>query len=405
MGVEGTGPFDNDDAWVFLNELGDRISPAKSVRQALARLRATDRPYDIDEACTAWAACELVAIAASGGEGYGEDALAFEAAARLRPTEKLIRECLAIVPRIACDASALAPLFDDSADARESLASTRERLERGLTRGRLPRLRVPKIKSVPAYAIDLGAAWLAAVWHRNELWVLERRYDERPAAIAPEDKGVLLTCWFLGDPRAAFTSLGRTKLDGGLALPYPHVTIAAWGCHSNSAQGSFERAYALHHGDALDLVDHETALRYPFRPELTLDGLMAILAPYAGGGAIDRPKAPTPDALREAFLKRCKPEWASLLAGEGGGPFSFGVGEWSGVAGFVRHQLRTGALRTDWHNEGMCLGDDLAKYFLTGIVAASFGAIPKDDVPPKLRKLVQSLRPELTQLLFTTLVR
>ena len=113
MAIDGFGPFDNDDAFTYVNEFLDEPSPAKSIRAALAPLQQ-DRYHQVDEVCNAWAACELVAISVTGGRGYEPEDFGYESAARLRPNKELIAECL----------SALNFVLDDNSELRELVAAT-----------------------------------------------------------------------------------------------------------------------------------------------------------------------------------------------------------------------------------------------------------------------------------------
>ena len=72
MGAFDLGPFDNDCALDFIDEFLDVESPIRSIRAALARLDENCY-HQNDEVYQAWAACELVAIVSSGGEGYDAD--------------------------------------------------------------------------------------------------------------------------------------------------------------------------------------------------------------------------------------------------------------------------------------------------------------------------------------------
>ena len=81
MGTWGFEPLENDSALDFVDEFLDVESPAGTIRSALKALNK-DGYHDIDVVAHAWAACELVAIASTGGDGFDPDDVPYEAAAR-----------------------------------------------------------------------------------------------------------------------------------------------------------------------------------------------------------------------------------------------------------------------------------------------------------------------------------
>lgn len=100
MGTWGSGPFDNDAAADFLDEL--QSAPARVVAKALRDVAKAPagKHLDIDEAGAAWAACELVALAFGyGGSATVEDAV-LDAAARLAPKEEQRSLALEVLARL-----------------------------------------------------------------------------------------------------------------------------------------------------------------------------------------------------------------------------------------------------------------------------------------------------------------
>lgn len=398
MGVSGLGPFDNDSAIDFVDEFIETASPAGSIRAALAPLKE-DRYHEIDEVCHAWAACELVAIAASAGEGYDTDDACYEAAARLRPNRKLIGECLNALPRILDDDSELSELVD--AELREvvdaNVAGTRVRLERGLTVDGFPRLKVPKIRALQVYAVPVSGKWMLVLYDYTLLHVLDTVYDEQPANLDDISTGgatVLFNCHHM-EGMDDFTALGRLRPEGALIESYSFVTISRWSCSSSSDMGNFETSYRLNRGGKFEEFSHEDVRDYPFCPDLLPEKFAELLGRHVAGRAVELPPLPTPAELRDEFMDRCKEKWAPYLAGDGGGPFSFPHVYHYDVSPYVRYWIKE-LMSTDWVNKGMCLPDDLWKYFMTGCVGACVGAYPEDKIPEDLLPLLEPLRAQVT---------
>ncbi len=136
---------------------------------------------NLDEVYQAWAACELVSIASGGGEGYDADDLHYEAAARLRPNRKLVDQCLKTLAHILDDNSELSDLVDaeQRIGVETNLAQTSARLKQGLALDKFPRLKVPKIKAMHAYAVAAGGKWFVALYDYSNLIVLDAVYDQQ----------------------------------------------------------------------------------------------------------------------------------------------------------------------------------------------------------------------------------
>ena len=136
MGAWGEGPFDNDAAADFLDEIAS--APAQGIDRALRLIdRAAATQYiDNDDACAAWAACELIALSfgqgRAGSEKHEDVAGVLEG---LEPDDSQRIRALSILSRLADrETSELAGLWADAADGARSpldlaLADLRSRLE------------------------------------------------------------------------------------------------------------------------------------------------------------------------------------------------------------------------------------------------------------------------------------
>ncbi len=119
-----------------------------------------------------------------------------------------------------------------------------------------------------------------------------------------------------------------------------------------------------------------------------------LIEDYAANGTLGLPPVPTPTELRDEFVGGCQREWARYLDGDGGGPFSFPYLYASDISNYILPWIKI-HLRTDWTNTGMCLPDDLHRYFLTGVVAASIGAYAENETPETLVPILGSLRAQI----------
>ena len=394
MGTWGFEPLENDSALDFIDEFLEVESPAAAVRSALKALNM-DGYHDIDVVAHAWAACELVAIASTGGDGHDPDDVPYEAAARLRPNKKLIGQCLDALPRVFDDESELSDLVEDEqrADVEQAIASTRRRLEGALELDKYPRLKVPKIKALHAYAIPAGDRWMVALSDYVRLAVLDIILDEKPDSLEElslNEAAVLFRCRYMG-AIDELDRLGRFRPAASLAEPNGFVIITRHGCMSGSDTGSFETSYLLELNKKWTQLHYEDARNYSYCPELMPDVLRSTLLAYAATGKLELPALPTPAELRDEFLAGCSEEWSPYLEGDGGGPFSFPRVYAFDMSRYLQFSINF-HMRKGWTNAGMCLPDDLNMYFLAGMVAACVGAYPEADVPDSLRPLVGELR-------------
>ncbi len=397
MGVSGPGPFGSDSALDFIDEFLDVESPISSIRAALARLDE-DGYHQIDQVYQAWTACELVSIASSGGEGYDADDVHYEAASRLRPNRKLLDQCLKTLAHILDENSELSDLVgaEQRISIETHLAQTKIRLKQGLALDKFPRLKVPKIKAMHAYAVAAGGKWFVALYDYSNLIVLDAVYDRQPESVEQvptDDMAILFNCRYIGSVDE-FELIGRLRPAEALTEAYEFVTIIRCSCTSSSDMGNFETNYWLNRGRQFTQHGYDKVREYPYCPEIWPEQFADLIEGYADSGTLGLPPVPTPTELRDEFLAGCQGEWARYLAGDGGGPFSFPHLYASDISFYIMPWIKL-RLRTDWTNTGMCLPDDLNNYFLAGIVAASVGAYVASEVPESLVPILQPLRAQI----------
>ncbi len=397
MGTFGAGPFDNDSALDFIDEFLDVESPIRSIRAVLARLDE-DCYHEIDDVYQAWAACELVAIVSSGGEAYDADDLHYEAASRLRPNRKLVDQCLKTLSHILDENSELSDLVDaeQRIDVEANLAQTNAHLKQGLALDKFPRLKVPKIKAMQAYAVAAGGRWVVALYDYSNLIVLDAVYDQQPESVEQipiDDMAILFNCRYLG-PVDDFAALGRLRPSEALTESNAFVTIIRFACTSSSDLGNFETNYWLNRGRQVTEHHYDDVREYPFCPQLSPEQFTELIEDYVASGRLGLPPVPTPTELRDEFIEGCQGEWARYLDGDGGGPFSFPYLYASDISPFVLFWIKN-HLPTDWTNTGMCLPDDLRRYFLAGVVAASVGVYAESGVPESLVPMLEPLRAQI----------
>jgi len=133
MGTWGPGPFDNDAAADFIDEL--QASSSRLVAKTLRAIAGAPvgKYIDVDEGGAGWAACEMVAIAfGHGGTAVLDDNI-LDLAAKLRPKEEQRLLALEALQRIADRAnSELAGLWHEGSDGAQfdaALESLRSRLQ------------------------------------------------------------------------------------------------------------------------------------------------------------------------------------------------------------------------------------------------------------------------------------
>jgi hypothetical protein len=114
MGAWGAGPFENDGAAAFLDEVYG--SPSRSVTKAFQRIvkAPPGHSIDVDDGSAGWAACELVAVAFGRGMADGLEDRTLDAAAKLPAKEEQRLLALEVLARIATpETSELAALWHE----------------------------------------------------------------------------------------------------------------------------------------------------------------------------------------------------------------------------------------------------------------------------------------------------
>lgn len=177
MGSFGTGPFDNDAAADFLDELSS--SPSRALTRTLKALgkQASDEYLDIDDAAAGWAACELVALTHGYGVFSTLEGVVIDALVKLKAKEEQRQFALEILPRIGKSrVSELADLWEEAGDASlltNLLKDLKERLEAASAGPRdIPKAKVGDIICFPAP--DNSSEWLRTQFRRHSATTIKR---------------------------------------------------------------------------------------------------------------------------------------------------------------------------------------------------------------------------------------
>lgn len=390
MGTFDSGALGNDAALDFVAEFHDVESPAGAIRAALKPLGKKGF-IDVDDVYRAWAACELVAIAADDGAGYDPDDESYEAAARLRPTKKLVAQCLAVLPAVLGDASELKALVDETGDrgTAEQLAKTQRHLESALGRSKFPRLKVPRDRAYWASAIPVADRWMIVLEDHTTVYALDIVLDAAPtdlSAVIDADYAVCYACraWPVEE---TFGRLGRVRPPRERIADYAYVTDIGVSCLGPEEPGlAVHGRFFINRGRDFEQASYETAKDYPYSPpSVAIEPLVAALTEYVETGTISAARVPTPEERRERYVSECMREWETSLQGEGGSPFSFPVMNRESTGRYYRGWFNR-FLQQRWDNEAHCLRQDFWAYELIGFFAASIGVFPKDRMPEALRE-------------------
>jgi hypothetical protein len=187
MGTWGSGPFANDAAADFLDQL--HAGPARAVAKALRDITKMQagQYIDVDAGGAAWAACELVALAFGQGDSAALDDSILDVVGRLAPKEDQRRLALEVLTRIADPAtSELAGLWHEGAEGPQfdaSLKHLRTRLESASNGPReLPKAKRGDVICLPA-ASDSLEVFLVQVVGPGELAVFEGTHLNDSAAL------------------------------------------------------------------------------------------------------------------------------------------------------------------------------------------------------------------------------
>lgn len=187
MGTWGPGPFDNDAAGDFLEEL--RAGPARVVARALREIAKTPAGtyIDVDAGGAAWAACELVALAFGHGDTAAVGDTVLDSAGRLAPKEEHRRLALEALSRIADPAtSELAGLWHEGTEGPRfdaALTDLRARLEAASDGPRaIPKARTGDVIGLPVASASPEMIVVQVVGP-GELAVFEGTHHGDPEAL------------------------------------------------------------------------------------------------------------------------------------------------------------------------------------------------------------------------------
>jgi hypothetical protein len=188
MGAWGRGPFDNDAAADFIDEL--QSSPSRFVAKALTALsnEPTGKYLEIDDGGKGWACCELTALAFGRGDTSSIDDSILDIIAKLKPKEEHRKLALEVLPRLADrSTSELSALWHEGTEGAKfdaAIENLRARLEDASSGPReLPK---PKIGDVIALAAETGSNDLVVVQvvGTGEVAVFEGIFSDQQEALA-----------------------------------------------------------------------------------------------------------------------------------------------------------------------------------------------------------------------------
>ena len=188
MGTWGPGPFENDAAAAFLDEL--QSSPSRFVAKALGGIveTAPGQPIDVDAGGAGWAACELVALAFGHGDSDGLNDAILDAGTKLKAREDQRLLAVTALPRIADRAaSELARLWHEGSEGPgfdASLAQLGTRLAAASEGPRVvPRAKKGDVIGFPT-APDATDLFAVQVVGPGEVAVFEATWPDEAAALA-----------------------------------------------------------------------------------------------------------------------------------------------------------------------------------------------------------------------------
>lgn len=293
MGTWALSAFDNDMAADFLAEAAE--APSRAVRRAFATARRQN-PVDDDEAQEAWAAAELVAIAAGHGRDTPEDAA--QLAQNLEPTAALREAAATVVRKLMDPACELTKLWAEAGQGPAYTAALAHLLER-LGRDPVPPPPAPRRGDVywlDGVTVQVLGTYEAAVFSGTSPVDAALDRLDGPARIVPTWCALALKhATRVGTAPLARRFAGRRRYSAETGVWRDYVeTTAAIGTWLPSSYEAV-RDLPLHH-QVLDLV-----------PAANPDWVLPM---------------PRPPAVRLAALRtQSGPAWAELRASTGPGPF------------------------------------------------------------------------------------
>lgn len=314
MGNWGKGPFDNDAAADFLDELSG--SPSRAVTRSLKALgkKSVDEYLEIDEAAAGWAACELVALAHGYGAFSNLRDVVTEAIAKLKPKEEQRQLALDVLPRLGKQSvSELADLWGEAGDAsllNKLLKDLRERLECASAGPRS----IPKPKAgdiICLHASDESPEWVVfQVVTSREVLVFEDTVKETTEA---------RTLTKSGKARRVITAVNSLFHQGEVVGTSP-VRKEFKGKKLYADECGTFHEYCLHNASGRNFSDvgYDEALKYDRWQRHALSSLLQLPA-----GTCNFRTLRSPEERAASYQKERKANWLSRRK-ETPGPFDDG---------------------------------------------------------------------------------
>jgi hypothetical protein len=312
MGAWAGGPFDNDAAADFLDEL--RASPSRAVTKALRAVAKTaaGEYLEVDAGSAGWAAAELVSLSFGFGDSATAEDDVLDAASKLRPKEDLRLLALEVVQRIGHrQSSELASLWHEGADGPPFDAALEDLRSRLQAASKGPReLARPRPGDLIALSVeaDSGDFVLAQVVGPREVALFEGKHSDDASAFE-----AVRTQRAHRVPAPVNKLLRRGRMIGNVPLGKDLRGKKLYASGSGAIEGYF---LATASGGGLRRTSYEEAQRCDaFRP-YDADALRGIAL---GTRQIERVKSPDE---REAQLRADGGEkWAARRRETTPGPF------------------------------------------------------------------------------------
>jgi hypothetical protein len=133
MGAWGAGTFDNDTACDWVADLEQALDLSAVVGALNAVVAVGDDYLELDPACEALAACEVIALLKGNVGGkyrYPEEVDGWVKAHPVKPSDELTRAALEAIDRILAPSSELLELWDeqDGSEWRSAVSDLRSRI-------------------------------------------------------------------------------------------------------------------------------------------------------------------------------------------------------------------------------------------------------------------------------------
>ena len=383
MGTWAKGPFDNDAAADFLDELSD--GPSSAIDRALRVFEKAplSKYLDVDDGGAAWAACELVAL--SFGHGDAKDERVADVLEALKPKEAQRVRALSILPRLADrKTSELAGLWSEGekkgakSELDVALADLRARLERAATGAKT--ISKPKAGDVLLLAGAGKRSIVLQVVSAREVVVFEGSATTDDEALArvksAPARRVLATA-------ARLHGHAKARLVGNVPLRKELKGKKLYAHDSGTLESYMLATAAI--GD-MQSVTYEEARTYDLAEPHSEAALRAVAA---GKKAIGRVRSP--DAHEAEIRAEHAKEWAKSRATTTPGPFGDLARLESNVKWVedygvdnlidVMHRIATGAQGYGRPSED----SERSDYADCGIVALWIGGLPMKAWPAALK--------------------